>query len=257
MLFNCLYLLALLLVSPVAIYRAIRHGRYRRGIQQKLFGLSPADLSGSLFGASSLPTAWFHAVSVGEMNLLPGVIKAFRQRNPGWRIAVSCSTDTGFDVAQARFQHSDVLVFFSPLDFTWAVRRTLDTLRAELLVLVELELWPNLLRMASARGCRCTVINARLSEKSAAGYRRFKPLLGQSFASLDWIGCQDHDYAARFIECGAIESNVKVTGSLKYDDAPLSRDTPKSSSELCGLLWSRGTWFGWQAALMKVKSSTR
>ncbi len=240
--------MALLLVSPLVVYRAVKQGRYRRGIKQKLFGLSPADLTATGFASSSAPTAWFHAVSVGEMNLLPGVIKSFRQRNPGWRIAVSCSTDTGFDVAQSRFGNSDIQLFFCPLDFTWAVNRTLRTLHPDLLVLVELEVWPNLIRLASAQGCRCTVINARLSEKSGRGYRRLKPLFGHTFARLDWIGCQDHDYAARFIECGAVEHNVKVTGSIKYDDAPLSRETPEvmershwAAIEPWHLVWMAGS----------------
>ncbi|MGV3485965.1 MAG: 3-deoxy-D-manno-octulosonic acid transferase [Planctomycetaceae bacterium] len=236
MVFNVLYLTALLLASPWIAYRAIRQGRYRRGLRQKLLGLSECPGNGPrahLAGiALAQPTAWFHAVSVGEVNLLPGVIAAFRRQNPQWRVVVSCSTDTGYDLARERFSSTETFVFFCPLDFTWAVRRTLRTLQPQLLVLAELELWPNLIRLASENGCQCTVINARLSEKSLASYTRASRFLRSTFARLAWVGCQDHDYAARFIACGTPESVVTVTGSLKFDDAPTTRDTPEVSDRL-------------------------
>lgn len=237
MLFNLLYFAALLLASPWIVYRAIARGRYRRGLRQKLFGLNadpgwaPAR-SGSQTADPSQPTAWFHAVSVGEVNLLPGIIAAFRKQHTHWRVVVSCSTDTGYDLASQRFDSTGTAVFFCPLDFTWAVRRTLKTLRPQLLVLAELELWPNLIRMASDSGCQCAVINARLSEKSLTSYTRASRFLRSTFARLAWVGCQDHDYAARFIACGTAESVVTVTGSLKFDDAPTTRDTPEVNHRL-------------------------
>jgi 3-deoxy-D-manno-octulosonic-acid transferase len=220
MFFNLLYLIGLLAASPWIAFRAIAQGRYRRGVKQKLFGLSTSDIA-----PSSQPTAWFHAVSVGEVNLIPGIVAAFKSRHPHWRVVVSCSTDTGFDLAQERFAESQTPVFFCPLDFTWAVRRTINTLQPQLLVLAELELWPNLIRLASDSGCQCAVINARLSKSSSANYLRASRFVKSTFARIDWIGCQDHDYAARFIACGAEKSAVSVTGSLKFDNAPTTRDT--------------------------------
>jgi 3-deoxy-D-manno-octulosonic-acid transferase len=242
-LFNFIYFSAMLIASPWIAYRAIAHGRYRRGVMQKLFGLRRAELPNagrgqrevgvleSPFSAAassqteSAPTAWFHAVSVGEVNLLPGLIAAFRKRHPHWQVVVSCSTDTGFELANERFAKAGIFVFFCPLDFTWAVRRTIKTLQPQLLVLAELELWPNLIRLASESGCQCAVINGRLSERSYAKYMRLNRFFRRTFARLAWVGSQDHDYAARFIACGAPESVVNVTGSLKFDNAPTSRDT--------------------------------
>lgn len=227
MFFNLCYLAAFVVASPWILFRAIAHGRYRRGVRQKLFGLRPSEC-----GASSQPTAWFHAVSVGEVNLLPGVVDAFRRRHPHWRVVVSASTDTGYDLAVTRFANLETPVFFCPLDFTWSVRRTLKTINPQLLVLAELELWPNLVRMASNAGCKCVVVNARLSEKSFVTYTKASRFLRGTFERLAWVGCQDHDYAARFIACGTPEENVSVTGSLKFDDAPTTRDTPEVHDRL-------------------------
>ncbi len=227
MFFNIIYLCALVFASPLIAYRAIREGRYRHGVRQKFLGLQPHE-----FTPSAQSTAWFHAVSVGEVNLLPGLVAEFRKCHPQWRIAVSCSTDTGFDLARQRFADLGITVFFCPLDFTWSVTRTLDTLRPSLLILVELELWPNLIRLVTDRGIPCTVVNARLSERSLATYTRVDRLLRSTFARIAWMGCQDHDYAARFIACGTDKSSITVTGSLKFDDAPTTRDTPEVNARI-------------------------
>jgi 3-deoxy-D-manno-octulosonic-acid transferase len=219
-LFNLLYLTAMIVASPWIAYRAIAHGRYRRGVRQKLFGIRPSDIN-----MTSQPTAWFHAVSVGEVNLLPGLVTAFRKRHPHWRVVISTSTDTGYDLALDRFSKTGVPVFFCPLDFSWAVKRTLRTLQPKLLVLAELELWPNLIRLATESGCQCAVVNARLSEKSFVTYTKASRFLRTTFQRLAWVGCQDHDYSSRFIACGTPETAVSVTGSLKFDDAPTTRDT--------------------------------
>jgi len=220
MFFNILYLFGLLAASPWIAYRAFFQGRYRRGVSQKLFGLRHGDIE-----SSNQSTAWFHAVSVGEVNLIPGLVASFRADHPHWRVVVSCSTDTGYDLATSKFAGTGVDVFFCPLDFTWAVRKTVRTLQPQLLVLAELELWPNLIRIARDYGCQVAIVNARLSKKSAANYRRFWRIVSPTFARIDWIGCQDHDYADRFIACGATQSAVTVTGCLKFDNAPSSRDT--------------------------------
>ncbi len=224
MLANLIYLCLLALVSPVVIYRAARYGRYRRGIWQKVLGASAHDFPNEIVSRPrEAQLAWFHAVSVGEVNLIGGLVKAFRERYPDCRVVVSTSTDTGYDLARSGF--SDIPVFFCPLDFSWAVRQTFDTLRPDLLVLAELELWPNMIGTAGRQDCQVAVVNGRLSERSGKRYARFRRLLGATFARIDWVGCQDSDSAARFIASGARSQAVAVTGSIKFDNAPSSRDT--------------------------------
>ncbi|HBJ36620.1 MAG TPA: 3-deoxy-D-manno-octulosonic acid transferase [Planctomycetaceae bacterium] len=230
MLLNILYCIALWIASPLVIYRSARYGRYRRGVRQKFFGVRSDDFTPPLAdpaSAGAAPVAWFHAVSVGEVNLVAGLIDAFRKSHPEYQVVVSTATDTGYDLAKSRFV--DLPVFFCPLDFTWAVDQTLQTLRPRLLVLAELELWPNLIKHAGQWGCRVAIANGRLSERSAKRYGRFSALLAHTFARIDWIGCQDAEIAERFIACGANANAVAITGSIKFDNAPLNRDTAEIS----------------------------
>lgn len=225
MLANLIYIVALCLLSPLIAYRFIRHARYRRGIRQKLFGLSRAKAhslrGGRLPGQGDC--IWIHAVSVGEVNLLGGLIDRLQQVSPETRIAISTSTDSGFDLACSKF--GEDRVFFCPLDFTWAVRRTLKALAPSQLVLAELELWPNLIRTAENLSVPVRVVNARLSARSARRYIKFAGLTKGTFARLAWVGCQDEACSERFTACGVPSNRIQVTGSIKFDDAPSSRET--------------------------------
>ncbi|TWU49374.1 3-deoxy-D-manno-octulosonic acid transferase [Rubripirellula reticaptiva] len=217
---NALYAIALMLLSPVVAYRMFRHGRYRRGAPQKLFGLSVSEARVLTQGR---PCMWIHAVSVGEVNLLPSIVAELERFDPETRVIISTSTDTGYDLAVQRFGTDRV--FFCPLDFTWAARRTLKHLSPKQLILAELELWPNLIRIATENGVTVSVINARLSERSASRYQQFAKFLAPTFARLSWVGCQDETTRDRFAACGTATKRLSVTGSLKYDNAPTTRDT--------------------------------
>jgi 3-deoxy-D-manno-octulosonic-acid transferase len=114
------------------------------------------------------------------------------------------------------------------LDFSWAVRAAMRRIRPDVLVLAELELWPNLIRAAKQSGARVAVINGRLSEHSFRGYRRIRPLVARLLAQVDLIAVQDEVYAERFRQLGARPETVAVTGSLKYDGAQTDRDNPST-----------------------------
>ncbi|MCO8122750.1 3-deoxy-D-manno-octulosonic acid transferase [Stieleria sp. TO1_6] len=231
MIANVLYLFALAILSPWILYRRLRHDRYRLGWQTKLFGLS-ANHASRL--RESDRCIWLHAVSVGEVNLLGGIIDRLNALDPDLEIAISSSTDSGYQLAVQRF--GDQRVFFCPLDFTWAVRRTLRNLKPAALVLAELELWPNLIRIAKQQDVKTIVINGRLSDRSAAGYQRFGFLTQSIFQSLDQVECQDDASAKNFIACGTPAARVSISGSLKFDDAPHTRD--------CVEVHSRARWAG-------------
>lgn len=228
MFLNLIYTAALSLLSPVILYRLVRYGRYRRGVSQKLLGVSPHQAARLLDGRED--SIWLHAVSVGEVNLLPELARLLSARSPHTAIVISTSTDSGYDLAVKYFGTDRV--FFCPLDFTWAVRRTLEHLKCSQLVLAELELWPNLVASATSLSCPITVVNGRLSERSCNQYRRFARLLRPTFASLTGVGCQDEVTASRFIACGVERSRARVTGSLKFDNAPRSRDTAEVTTRI-------------------------
>ena len=223
-----LYLLTLLLASPWLLVQSLRTGKYREGLAAKFFGFVPVR-------NSDRPCIWLHAVSVGEVNLLATLIAQISLRHPDCECVVSTTTRAGYQLARRRY--SDLTVFNCPLDFSWAVRRAVKRVRPQLLVLAELELWPNLIAEAKRRGAHVAVINGRLSEKSFRGYSRIRWLLGPVLRKLDYIAAQTHEYADRFVALGAPRHKVQVTGSMKFDGAETDRANPRTRRllELVGI----------------------
>lgn len=215
---DALYSLVLLLLSPWLAWRSAVTGRYRRDMAAKLLGRIRVP------NPHRRPVAWFHAVSVGEVNLLGTLVPAFRKRHPDWLAVVSSSTDTG--LAEARKRFADLPVVAWPLDFSWAVAAALDTVHPAIVVLTESELWPNFLRAAKARGVPVVVVNARLSPRS---FRRLARISGLArrvlFANVTRFAVQEAEYAERLRQLGVPADKLVVTGSIKYDGAIRDRDT--------------------------------
>ena len=215
---DAVYLLLILAASPWLVWQAWRHGKYRAGWGAKLLGRVPPR-------RGSQPVAWFHAVSVGEVNLLGPLVAEMSRRLPAWEFVISTTTTTGYELARRKYPHWSV--FYCPLDFSWAVRRALTRLRPQLLVLCELELWPNLIRQARLQGAAVAVINGRLSERSFRGYRRLGRWVWPWLAGLDLVAVQNDEYAQRFLALGARPERVHVTGSIKFDGARGDRNDPQ------------------------------
>ncbi|QDU19586.1 3-deoxy-D-manno-octulosonic acid transferase [Urbifossiella limnaea] len=219
MLLNVLYLAALAVLSPWLVWRCVRTGRYRRDLLAKLTG--PAAVP----NLGRRPVAWFHAVSVGEVNLLGTLVPAFRARHPDWLAVVSSTTDTG--LAEARRRFADVPVIPWPLDFTWAAAAAFDAVNPSVLVLAESELWPNALAEAARRGVPVVVANARLSPRSARRLARVAGLARRRLlAHVTRFAVQEAEYADRLRALGVPADKLTVTGSIKYDGALKDRDTP-------------------------------
>src|SRR5262249_44479764 len=190
---NLIYLATLLLFAPVLIYRAVRSGKYRDGLWEKLWGDAPRRIG-------DRPCLWFHAVSVGEVLLLRPLVREMARRRPNWEVVISTTTPTGLAVARRTFP--DLITFYAPLDFSWATRKAIGRIRPSVLALVELELWPNLIRAAKQAGAKVAIINARLSSRSYQGYRRLRGPLGVTLRCIDVVAAQDADYARRFVDLG-------------------------------------------------------
>jgi 3-deoxy-D-manno-octulosonic-acid transferase len=216
-LLNVLYLLLILFTLPWFLWQAARKGKYRRGYAAKFLGLVPRR-------GSDKTCLWFHAVSVGEVNLLLPLIRLIQKQRPDWECVISTTTATGMELAQKKFP--ELTLFYCPLDFTWAVSAAMRRIRPDVLVLAELELWPNLIRAARRHGAKVAVINGRLSEHSFRGYRRIRPLIARLLRQIDLVAVQDETYAERFRLLGARGETVQVTGSMKYDGARTDRDNP-------------------------------
>jgi 3-deoxy-D-manno-octulosonic-acid transferase len=208
---DLLYLFAGLAYSPVIVYRAIRHGRYRTGWAQRFGKLSRRS--------SEKKCIWLHAVSVGEVNAAKTIVTELEDRFANFEIIISTTTDTGFARATHLFSKNHH-VFYFPFDFSWVIRRAFDNIRPAICLLMELEVWPNFISLAKRLGVPVVVVNGRISDKSYAGYKKIKPFTRNIFGKISLVLAQTDQYAQRFKEIGA--GNVIVTGSLKYDTAQIT-----------------------------------
>ena len=214
-LLNAVYLTLSVVASPWILWTALKHEKYREGFAEKLLGRVPPR-------AGQRPCMWLHAVSVGEVNLLETVLAEMESRGADWELVISTTTKAGYDLARRKY--ADHTVFYCPLDFTWAVRTALRRVRPDVLVLAELELWPNLIRAAKQSGSRVAIINGRLSDNSFRGYRRVRPLVRRVLQQIDLVAVQNEETADRFRWLGATPLAVTVTGSLKFDGAQTDRE---------------------------------
>jgi 3-deoxy-D-manno-octulosonic-acid transferase len=214
-LYRFLYSVALavgIVVSlPYWIFQMARHGKYRMGFAERL-GHLPSRLR---LPQEKEPAIWVHAVSVGEVLGVEGLIEELRRRSPGHRIFVSATTDTGQALARKRFGEENV--FYFPMDFGFAIRPYLRALRPELVVIAETEFWPNFIQLADRSGARLAVVNARISDRSWPRYRRFRGLLRRLLAHVDLFLAQTAEDAARLRDIGASAERVRVAGNLKFD----------------------------------------
>jgi 3-deoxy-D-manno-octulosonic-acid transferase len=210
-LLNLTYCLLLVVVSPILAFRSLVHGKYREGWSEKFLGNLP--------DVGKVPTGreryWFHAVSVGEVLLLQSIIPELKSRSPAAEIVLTTTTSTGHAVAREKFPN--VTLGYFPLDFSWIVRRAISRIQPTQIVLVELELWPNFLKVAQREEIPVSLVNARLSEKSFRGYSRIRWLLKPALQSFNLLAVQNETYAERFLKLGAQPENVHVTGSVKFD----------------------------------------
>lgn len=213
---NIGYVLAGVVFLPVGMYRMVREHRYLRGWRHR-GGFVPQR-----FGER--PAIWIHAVSMGEINAAKPLVERLRQQLPFHEIYVSTNTDTGYDRALTLFGADNV--FFSPFDFSFCVGRALRRLRPALLILMELEVWPNLLDLARENQIPVAIVNGRVTERGFARYKLLGPLVRRIFARLSLVLAQDDEYRRRFVELGVDPSRVIVTGSLKWDGAALADAIP-------------------------------
>lgn len=209
-LYNLGLALWLLLGTPVWLWQMRRHGKHSAGLSARL-GKVPEQLRHH----RKAPIFWVHAVSVGEVLAVSGLVGALRTRYPRARIVVSTVTDTGQMLARRRFGAENV--FYFPLDFAFAIRPYLEALRPRLVVIAETEFWPNFLRLAHASGARVAVVNARISDRSFPGYRRVRRWLARVLRNVDLLLAQTEQDRQRLLALGAPAERAQVAGNLKFD----------------------------------------
>jgi 3-deoxy-D-manno-octulosonic-acid transferase len=198
------------ILSPYFLYQAIRYRKYIRNLPQRL-GYLP--LSFNFDGDESI---WIHAVSVGEVLTARALLPQLRERYPRLRIFLSTTTITGNQVARTNVHDVDG-VFYFPLDLPPIVRRTMRVVKPRLFVMMETELWPNLLRACRSAGVKTALVNGRISLRSFPRYRLARGFFRRVLADVDRFCMQSEESARRIVEIGADRDRVSVTGSLKFD----------------------------------------
>ena len=229
---NVVYIVVLLLLSPVILFRAFVYGKYRQGLKQKFFGLVPEQPKLD----SPRKRIWFHAVSVGEINVLRPLLEMIRTERPNWECVVSTTSLTGMRLAEKLYanHHS---VFYCPLDFSWATNAAMRRIKPDMLVLVEQEIWPNLFYAAKKHGAKLALINARFGESGYRRYKTFRFFFGPILKMLDIVAVQSETYAGWYHSVGTPGAVIEITGSMKFDGAQSNRNNPKTQTlgELAGL----------------------
>src|SRR3954466_1360335 len=197
-------------MSPYLAWQALRYRKYVGSLRQRM-GYLPVSFN--LDGEESI---WIHAVSVGEVLTVRALISALRSAYPTFRIFLSTTTLGGQQVARRNVQDIDA-VFYFPFDLSFIVRRTLRLVNPRLFLMMETEIWPNLLRECRRQGVATMMANGRISARSYPRYRFGRPFFKRVLLDVDRLCMQGEESAQRLIDIGADPAWVTVTGSLKFD----------------------------------------
>lgn len=213
-----LYSLAFYLLIPFVLlrlcWRAIKAPAYARRWAER-FGFFAGGMESELRDGGK-PVIWVHAVSVGETLAALPMIKALQARHPEARLVVTTITPTGSERVRASLGDS-VFHVYAPYDLPDCVSRFLNRVKPRVLVVMETELWPNIIAGCHRRAIPVVLANARLSAKSARGYQRFAVLAGPMVRRLSCVAAQHDDDARRFYDLGLARNQCEVTGSIKFD----------------------------------------
>lgn len=200
-------------MAPFYIWR--HRGRKELAGWRERLGILPPS-----FRQNASGSLWIHAVSVGETLAVAGLVKELQRRYPDRKIFMSGVTAAGREAGEKKLP-GIAGQFYLPFDWKWSVRRVLEQIRPSILLIVETELWPNLLKTANEFGCRTLLVNARVSDRSFPGYRRLRPFMRRVLQDIHRICTQSTTDAKRFQALGALPDRVVVTGNLKFDGKPL------------------------------------
>ncbi len=207
-LYSFIYLFAIIVLLPFEYLKRPRELR-RRWLREK-FG-SIREVKGA--------SIWIHAVSVGEVTAAAALLKGIKERYPAKTIILSTITDTGQKVARERAPEG-TLVLYLPFDMPSILERVVGKLRPELLIVIETEIWPNLIRVFRERGIPVLLLNGRISENSFRGYRKIAFFMKRVLSHVDLFGMQADEYADRIKRLGVDSHKVITLGNFKFDTKP-------------------------------------
>jgi 3-deoxy-D-manno-octulosonic-acid transferase len=215
-LYNLLLPLVVVLAAPAWVRRMGERGGLGPRLWERL-GIFERDAEFEPNGG-----IYVHAVSVGEVMMALKLIRHWKERFPMERFVLAATTTTGFALADAQAPEG-VRVIYSPVDFPWLIRRMFDRFDPRLIVMVDSEIWPNLLRGAEKRGVPAVLANARLSPRSARRYERFGVVAGPVLGMLRMVCVQAEGHARQWEAIGIAAHRIRVTGSVKFDQEGVAR----------------------------------
>lgn len=223
--------LALTLLAPSLLLRMLRRGNWSAKFAQRLGCFDVEDVARLGEGGWT----WIHSISVGETLVALKLVRALQAACPQIRVALSVTTSTGY--ALAREASGDFLfAFYNPVDVPSAVERVLEGLKPDCLVLIEGEVWPNLVSACVEAGIPVMLANARLSPRSAARFARWKRWCAPFFGLLEWIAVPDAQDVSRWEKLGVSQKQLRLTGSVKFDHGDVSDPQVQRLRELVGSL---------------------
>ena len=239
--YNLLFPVALLLVLPSYLAKLRRRGNYRHKFWQR-FGIYDTEAQTRLAGGGRV---WFHAVSVGEVAIALKLATTMRAQNPAFECVLTTTTTTGFAFANQPTREW-IEVMYHPIDWWPIVHRAFGVIRPAKLVLVEAEVWPNLVAIARARRIPVALINARLSHRSERRFLRFRSLVAPTFRCLDLVCVQEPKDVERWAALGILRDRIQEVGSVKYDPAEtmIDAETPRTVMRAFGIEDDRPVLFG-------------
>lgn len=260
--YNVLFTLVYLVMLPSFVRRMRKRGGYRAHFGQRFGRYEPEILKALGDGKKRL---WVHAVSVGEAYVAGKILDEIRAARPGVSVVVSTTSSTGYKVCEGLLREGDVLVYF-PLDFPWAVRRALNAIEPEALILTESELWPNMLRQCHQRAIPVVLMNGRISDRSFPRYKALRYFFGPVLRMIREIQVQFETDRDRIVAMGAAPDTVKVMGTVKFDVNPPSPEKcalVKAGLREAGfpedapILLGGSTWPGEEAVLLRSYAKIR
>ena len=220
--YNLAFPVVLLVMLPGFLIRMLRRGKYRHKFWQRFGFYSPRVME--KFGDGE--RVWVHAVSVGEVMIAMKLIRAMRLEDPSSSFVLSTTTSTGFKLA-ARAKSPWLEPVYNPLDFYFTARRAVKAIRPKMLILVEAEVWPNIVCEARAAGARVALVNARLSPRSERRFRAARWITAPVFNQLDVLCLQEPEDIERWVSLGVDRKRLVVTGSIKFDESGKDSGTRK------------------------------
>ena len=228
MLYDLGFLIFSIFYLPTLIFKGKLHGDFR-----ERFGSYSEAKSARLRSAKDV--IWIQAVSVGEVALCRGLIPLLKKEFPGRDIVLSTITRRGNELAKKLFAGDAVIIYF-PLDFSSVVRKAVGLIRPKLYIMIETEIWPNVLRQLSLKAVPSVLLNGRISDRSFGQYRLARPFLAKTLGRIRLFCMQSKEDARRITEMGAPADRVRITGTMKYDfDAVADDGAARRMRESLGL----------------------